>query len=304
MKKCCSNKPVYTLNAGEKLCKNCFLNYFERKVRKTIREYKLIDKKDRILVACSGGKDSTTALYLLNKILGKRNKIEAIHIDVGIKGYSEKNLENLKEFCKKHKIKLNEFSLKKEFGCSVCYMIDALKAKKIKMNNCAVCGSLRRHLINKKARELKADKLVTGHNLDDEANSILMNLFKNNMKTMARLGPVTGAVKDKRFIPRVKPLYFVTERETELYSKLMGFPVKYGRCPCSENVFRRQISNMMDDFNKKHPGTSHSIVASFIELMPLLKQEYKGRIGTCRYCKEPSSKEVCDVCRIMKTIKT
>ena len=83
----------------------------------------------------------------------------------------------------------------------------------------------------------------------------------------------------------------------------MDFPVKYGRCPCSENVFRRQISNIMEGFNKKHPGTSHSIVASFIELMPLLKEEYKGKIRTCRHCKEPSSKEICDVCKIIEKLK-
>lgn len=302
MRRCCKTKPVHTMSGGEKLCKSCFLKYFERKVRKTIREYGLIGKKDFVLVACSGGKDSTVALYLIKKIF-PRHKIEAITIDVGIKNYSDVNLKNLKNFCKKYKIKLNEYSLRKEFGYSVCYMIEALKGKNINMNNCAVCGSLRRSLLNKKARELKADKLVTGHNLDDEAQSILMNLFKNNMKTMARLGPITGTIKDKRFIPRVKPLYFVTEKETELYSKLMKFPVKYGICPCSVNVFRRQISNLLDDFNKKHPGTTHSIVASFIELMPLLKNKYKGKIGKCRYCKEPSSKDICDVCRILKIVK-
>lgn len=299
----CKKNPVIELSGREKLCKICFLKYFERKVRRTIREYSLIERGDRILVACSGGKDSTAALYLIKKIFPKA-KIRAIHIDVGIKGYSEMNLKNLKIFCKKFKIKLYEYSLRKEFGNSVCYAVDALKEKGIKSNKCAVCGSLRRRLLNKKARDLRATKLVTGHNLDDEAQSIVMNLFKNNIKTMARLGPKTGAVKDRRFVQRVKPLYFTSEKETILFSKLMSLPVYYGKCPCSESVFRRQVSNLIDEFEKRHPGTKNSIVNSFIGVMPLLKDKYKGEIGKCRYCKEPSSKEVCEVCRILKEIRT
>lgn len=301
MCKNCNQKPAFQLKGRENLCKSCFLKYFEKKVRKTIRAYNLIDKGDRILVACSGGKDSTIALYLLNKIAGKGNSIEAITTDVTIGSYSKKNLENIRKFCKKYKIRLHETSLREEFGSGVCYIKDVLKEKGVSLNSCTICGVLRRQMWNRKARELKATKLATGHNLDDEAQSIVMNIFKNNIRTLAKLGPKSGIVEDKRFIPRIKPLYFLTEEETILYSKLMKFPVVYERCPCSLHAYRRSIGEMLDAMEKEHPGTKHSIVNSFLELMPLLKQKYKdGKISTCRICKEPSSADICNVCRILK----
>ena len=100
-------KAVYTLQAGEKLSKKQFLEYFEKKVRKTIRTNNLIGKKEKILVACSGGKDSTTGLYLLKKI-NKDNKkidVEAIHVDPSIGKYSEINKKNIIKFCKENGIK-------------------------------------------------------------------------------------------------------------------------------------------------------------------------------------------------------
>ena len=218
---------VYALEGGEKLSSQKFLQYFEKKVRKTIRIHKLIDKKEHLLIACSGGKDSTTALYLMNKIIKNRDiSIEAIHIDQSIGTYSEQNKNNLTDFCKKNNIKLHVFSFREEFGSSLCYIKDSLKEKGINWKSCTICGILRRYILNKKSRELKATKIVIGHNLDDEAQTVLMNLFNNNTALLARLGPKTGIKDHDSFIPRIKPLYMCKEDEVELYSKLMKFPVK------------------------------------------------------------------------------
>lgn len=68
-----------------------------------------------------------------------------------------------------------------------------------------------------------------------------MNYIQGNLEFSAKLGPMTGPVKNEKFVPRIKPLYFCYEDDVRKYSKLMGFPVVYGRCPCSSGTFRSFI---------------------------------------------------------------
>ena len=212
MVNCCSR------NCGEKavisvrkpLCKSHFVRSFESSVAATIKKYKLVSKNDEIVVACSGGKDSTTVLYLLNKWFGN---VTALAIDEGIPGYRNITLEDLRGFCSRNKIPLKVLSYKDAFGFS---LHEALR--KVTVLPCNICGTLRRHLLNSGARGFT--KIATGHNLDDEAQSIMMNFFKGNLALAARLGPLTGVVEDARFVPRVKPLYFCYEKEVAAYAFL------------------------------------------------------------------------------------
>ena len=215
-----------------------FASRIEAKAKSNIKKYKLLTKKDKVLVAVSGGKDSTAVLYMLKKF---GYNVQAIAIDVNLGNYSKSNISNISSFCKKEKIPLYVISIKEEFGCSHCYIKDALGSKGIKLSSCAVCGVLRRYLLNKAAKKLKATKIVTGHNLDDEAQAVMMNFFRNTLQLSARLGPMSGIKSNRTFIPRVKPLFFIPEKDIEKYSKIMKFPVKYGKCPCSSEVFRRFV---------------------------------------------------------------
>lgn len=305
MCKYCKTKTVYVNKInGIKYCKSCFIKYFEKKFRKTIRVNKLINKTDKLLVAASGGKDSTVVLYLLDKIFKNRNKIEALIVDPAIGDYARKNLKNLKEFCEKYKIKLHERSFRDEFGYGMCYIRGLLKKKGYDYTGCAVCGVLRRYIINKFAREKKFSLVITGHNLDDEAESYLMNVFKNKMGVTARLGPKTGIFKIKAFIPRIKPLYFHTEEEVKLFSKLHKFKVVYEKCPCRTHVLREQVETILDNFEKEHPGVKYSVVNSFLEILPGLKKFYKkDLINFCGNCGEPCSGKICKVCEIIKKLR-
>lgn len=297
----CETEPVMQLpNSEVSLCRSCYIKYFEKKVLKTIRNYNLIEKDDHFGVALSGGKDSLSTLYLIHKFSRKIPgiKITALAIDEGIKGYREKTLESADKLCKELGVELNIYSYKNEFGKPLDDVVNGQRP-------CSVCGVLRRTLLNRYARELKVTKLATGHNLDDEAQSILMNQFRNNVATTARLGPITGVKKDDKFIPRIKPLYFLTEKEVATYAYLKGFIEKFNECPYNSVSYRNSLRDWLNEFEQKYPGTKHNIINSFIEILPLLKKEYTQKskeIKTCKECGEPCSQEICQPCKVVERL--
>ncbi|MAG47392.1 TIGR00269 family protein [archaeon] len=300
----CIKKPVITLtNSSIKLCRSHFIKYFEKKVNKTILKYNLIEDKDKIGIALSGGKDSLTVLHILNKIRSKNKdiKLEAILIDEGIKDYRDKTIKDAIKFCKLNKIKLNIFSYKKEFGSTLDSIL-----KKNKIMPCSICGTFRRYLLNKKSKELNFTKLATGHNLDDESQSILMNQFRNNQEINARLGPITGLVKNKNFIRRIKPLFLVNEKEVATYAFLKGFKTEFSECPHASIGYRHEIRDLLNNFEKKYPGTKVGLVNSFLETLSILKEKYKKKhkkINYCSICQEPTSKEKCQACTYVEKLK-
>jgi len=279
-----------------------FIKKFESGISKLIITFHLLTKKDKILVAVSGGKDSTTILYVLKKL---GFPVEAITIDASIGNYSKHNLENIRNFCKNQKIMLHIVSFRKEFGYSLCYIRDLLKSKGIQWNSCTLCGVLKRYLLNKYTRKLKATKLVTGHNMDDVAQSIMMNFLRNQLEMSSRLGPITGIINDKKFVSRVKPLYLTAEADVERYSKVMNFPVKYGRCPCSRDAYRNTVRNLLHEYELKHAGIKKRIVIWYLKNLKAIKEHYynEEKLRYCIQCGEPSKREMCMACFIISKLK-
>lgn len=301
----CSKKGVISLQHGN-LCKNHFINYFEDKVFKTINKFNLINRKKNICVAASGGKDSLTVLYLTKKYLEKNNipttNLFALVIDEGINDYRENTIKDLELFCKKHNVTLKKVILKEKFGFS----LDQTQKLSRNKNQCNICGVWRRYLLNKYARKEGAELQVTGHNLDDESQAIIMNIFKANTKIAGRLGPRSGIEYHKDFVQRVKPLYFCSDKEVRLYTLLKGFKVNYSECPYSKEGYRFHIQEMLNNFENKYKGTKQGIVNSFLALQAHLQDEHTNKtiiIKKCLRCEEPSNKKVCNACIIMENLQ-
>ena len=295
----CEDKPVLTLISGQGLCKKHFLEYFEKKVRKTIRVHNLVDKEDVIVVAVSGGKDSLTVLDLLQSIFSKNQSItiKALLVDEGIKDYRDQSVEYAKKFCKERNVELTIASYKGEFGFELDNVVEG-------RNPCSVCGVLRRNVLKRYAKKMGATKLATGHNMDDEAQSILMNQFRRNVETSARLGPITGVVDHEEFVRRIKPLYFVTEKEVMTYAFIKGIVEEFNECPYNKVSYRHKVRGILNQFEEEFPGTKNSIVKSFMEILPMLKEKYKGKaaINQCVKCSEPTSKDLCQKCIVLEEI--
>jgi uncharacterized protein (TIGR00269 family) len=278
-----------------------FLEDFEKGVKKTISDHELIKPKEKVVVACSGGKDSTSVLYLLHKL---GYDIEALTIDLHIGDFSKRTVGAVEKACEELGVKLHVVTFREKFGCSVCYLRSILKEKH-KLKSCTVCGVIRRTLLNKEARKLKADKIATGHNLDDEAQTVLMNLLQGDIKRSAKMGPVTGQIKEKKFVPRIKPLFFTREEDVRRYSKEMGFPVVYEPCPCSIDTFRTSMRAELDKLEKTIPDVKERLVKNMLGIVPEMRERFKDAwdMQYCEDCGEPTSRGVCKSCELFAKIK-
>ncbi len=271
----------------------------EVNVKKTIDRFSLISPADKVIVAVSGGKDSTVLLYVLNKL---GYNVTGVTIDPGIPGYSDINLKNLAKFCSEQSIPLIIKSFREEFGFTLAEAMEVVKHMGLQLKACAVCGVFKRTLLNRSARQLNADVIATGHNMDDEAHAFLMNLLKGNIKDSARMGPETGLVKDNRFIKRVKPLYFIREHNIRDYSQRKAFPVYYNECPLASSSFRYSIRSALRVV--EDPDTVPNIVHHLLEILPLLRGYYftEEKPLVCEECGEPSQNRLCQACTFLHTI--
>jgi len=296
----CTKKAIFKHETGY-LCRNHFIKYIKQKVFKTIRLNELIVPGDKVAVGFSGGKDSAVVLYLLKEYCSKRNiNLVAIHIDEGISKTHNKIMKIVNDFCKKHEIELYNFTFIDEYNKT----FDEVVKKKPETIPCTMCGILRRNLINKKARELKITKLATGHNLSDEAQTLMMNAFQNKPELIARSGMMPGIIKDKKFIPRIKPLYFVKEEEVKLFAKLLKLNIPNIKCPYSSRSLRFQVKDHLEQLSKRFTHITSNIVRFNLQIKEMVQDKYKEqKLSKCSVCGEPSNKKICNKCLLLRELE-
>lgn len=284
---------------GTHLCKNHFIEYFERRVKKDIKKQGKTEGESRIGVAVSGGKDSTVVLHLINNIFSQRPlvSIHAITVDEGIEGYRDLSIQSARKNCERLGIHHHIISFKEAIGKSM----DEIVKIDSKLGECTYCGVFRRFCLNIKTKELGITKLVTGHNLDDTSQSILMNFVGGDMQKLARLGPHSKI--QPGLVPRMMPLRTIPEKEVMLYALVKNIEFHNADCPYSLHASRRIFRDIIDQLEYNNPGTRHSILNSYENIKDLLIKKYPpANLNHCKKCGEPTSQNICKTCILKEKI--
>jgi len=288
--------------SGERLCRRCFLRSIEDKVRTTISRYEMLKPKDKTMVAVSGGKDSVTLLHILAKIERAFPEVElsVITVDEGIKGYRNEALRVATKNCQELGIKQVVVSFKKMYGYKLDEIVDMAKGKELAP--CSYCGVLRRRALNIAAREAGADKLATAHSLDDEVQTMILNILHGDAPRIARVKP-TLEVVHPGLVPRVKPLCQVPEREVALYAYLKEIEFQNIPCPYAGTALRSDVRIMLNRIEEKHPGTKFTIFRSIERIRPVLENlAQETEIRECKLCGEPTAEEICKPCEMLQEL--
>ncbi|GJM86935.1 hypothetical protein PR202_ga02839 [Eleusine coracana subsp. coracana] len=179
----------------EQICRECFYIVFEDEIHQTIVDNTLFKAGERVAIGASGGKDSTVLAYVLSELNRRHNyglDLFLLSVDEGITGYRDDSLETVKRNEIQYGLPLKIVSYKDLYGWT---MDDIVKAIGLK-NNCTFCGVFRRQALDRGAALLKADKIVTGHNADDIAETVLLNILRGIYSPNAYRGFAREFIKD------------------------------------------------------------------------------------------------------------
>jgi uncharacterized protein (TIGR00269 family) len=331
--KCDRPAVMHAAYSGSHRCERHFRRSVERRVRRRVREDGLLsptatpEDPDRWLVGLSGGKDSVVLTQILQETFEQDPRVEVVALSVheGIEGYRDESLAACRELVADLGIDHEVVSYAEEFDVRM----DRVVAEDPEdMAACAYCGVFRRDLLARYAEELDADLLLTGHNLDDEAQTALMNLFEGDLAQMAKhfdasLGPLEerpsvdrvtptgddtatdGGDATGAFVPRAKPLRDVPEKEVGLYAQLRELPAHVTECPHASEAYRGEIRDLLLEVEERHPGTRHSILAGYEELAAMAAERYRGddrEVGDCAECGAPTPRERCRKCTLLAAL--
>jgi len=301
----CSAPAVYMNKATRtNYCKEHFIKYFEYRIEDTLLKYvgERNLKGKIIAVATSGGKDSTSLLQVLSKLSKKYEfDVIALAVDEGIKGYRDVKLDFLKRIVARLEVTLYIESFAEWFGRTLDEMVMISLKKGFEIKPCTLCGVFRRYILNVKAREIGANYLATGHNLDDEGQVFLMNILRGSIKNLLRESGVLSRRMHEKLVPRLKPLYFLSEKETTVYSVLMQILPPPAECPYVVFASRNFIRKWLNVAEMENPGIKMKLLEVKEELCEKLVSKTRLEIMVpklCNVCGEPSAEHMCKACQL------
>ena len=291
----CENIAVYSRKySGENVCSECFSASILRKTAKTISKYNMIKNDELVCVAVSGGKDSLALLHIIEQMSKNHNfRLEVVTIDEGIPGYRNEALEIVKNFCSKINVNHSVYSYKELFDLTLDEALNLRENEK--MSSCSICGTLRRRAIDYAAKDIGADVIATGHNLDDNLQSFFINLLSGDTNKIGWMDPDTS----KNTLRKIKPFCEIYESEIVFYAFTNQIPFQTEPCPHMNEGIRTEIREFLNSLENHHSGIKNNFFKSSLKISGLVKNSNNKEKRICSNCGNECTGKICSVCNLV-----
>jgi uncharacterized protein (TIGR00269 family) len=290
------------------LCREHYLEWVPEQTQRFIEKYRMVTPEDRVLVAVSGGKDS---LALWDVLLRLGFQADGLYISLGIDypdgaSYSGESLEKVQGFMENFwpAAQLEVVDVPALYGTNIPEA--AQISHRGRGKPCSVCGLVKRHVMNRVARDGGYAALVTGHNLDDEVAVLMSNVLNWHTGYLARQAP-TLPPSQLGLAKKAKPLCRFYEREMAAYALLRGIDYVYEECPHavgSKTIFYKELLNQLE---QESPGAKLRFYLSFLRAKSkdglFAQVEEQVTLNACERCGQPTSAPgTCAFCRLWDRI--
>ncbi len=228
-----------------------------RVMGQAIADFRMIEEGDKVMVCLSGGKDS----YSLLDILLKMQQRAPVHFDIVAVNLDQKQPGFPADILPAYLTKLGiPFHIEEQDTYSI--VKDKIPEGK---TMCSLCSRLRRGILYRVADELGATKIALGHHRDDILQTLFLNMFfGGKLKGM----PPKLVSDDGRHIV-IRPLAYAAERDLERWATHREFPIiPCTLCGSQENLQRKQVGNMLREWEKKYPGRLDNMFSALQNIVP------------------------------------
>jgi uncharacterized protein (TIGR00269 family) len=275
-------------------CQPCFVHHVHEQVRRAIKDHDMFGTDDRVLVCVSGGKDS---LGLWDALLELGYRATGMYLGLGIGEYSDRSGQMVHAFARDRGVDVMHVDLRDAYGYDI-----PTAGRKGSRSTCSVCGLSKRYVFNRVALDHGYDVVATGHNLDDEAATLLGNTLRWQTEYMARQFPVLR--QREGMVKKVKPLYRLSERETAAYAYLRGIDYVVEECPLVAGNTQLKYKDAMNHLEAGSPGTKASFYLGFVDRgAKVFRREAPADLTPCERCGQPTTGRFCAFCRAVAQVK-